>query len=268
MGFPTRFAIAFVGLALIGGGTAVFLGYVQPMLEASRIQILQKKHSGNLDLVAMAIKSYDQHTYTIHYPRGVSVPIPTPGTPGNERLPPGGTYSPSGEPRHGWMTYLLPQLGLDDVYTRVDFNRPWNDPSQRVLFVKPVPMYQSPIIKDPTHDSSGYAVAHFAGNQLVLLKNDGMKVADITDGLGTTVVAGDAAGQYVAWGSPENLRDLTLGLAGNPAGFGGPDLGRTGPGALLLMADGSVQWVSASVAPAVLKALATPAGGEPAPKLP
>jgi hypothetical protein len=82
--------------------------------------------------------------------------------------------------------------------------------------------------------------------------------SDIPDGLSNTILAGEIAEGFQPWGHPLNWRDPVIGLD-VPGGFGSPH--RSGV-IQLLMADGSVHTVSADVHPAVLRALATPAGEE------
>ncbi|HEX6986670.1 MAG TPA: hypothetical protein VF170_14915, partial [Planctomycetaceae bacterium] len=102
------------------------------------------------------------------------------------------------------------------------------------------------------------AAAHYSANAHLFGANVGAAFPEIADGLSNTILAGEAAGSFKAWGDPTNVRDPALGINATPDGFGGPWKG----GANLLLADGTVRLVSEEIDPAVLKALATPAGGE------
>ena len=87
-----------------------------------------------------------------------------------------------------------------------------------------------------------------------------MKLKQIKDGLSNTLLLGTARGHFKPWGSPDGMRDPALGINRSPDGFG------DAPGSLgaqFVMADGSSRFVSSKIDPAVLKALATPNGGEP-----
>jgi hypothetical protein len=106
--------------------------------------------------------------------------------------------------------------------------------------------------------AEGFAATHYAGNQHVLIQNSELTIRDVTDGTSNTIVAGEVAGGFRAWGDPANVRDPGLGINGNPQGFGSSSPG----GCHFLLMDGSVRFVSENIAPGVLKGLATPAGGE------
>lgn len=122
-----------------------------------------------------------------------------------------------------------------------------------------VPEFENPVI-DATYqfDPAGRALSHYAGNARILGPHPGLKYAAITDGASQTFVAGEAQRNYKPWGSPLNWRDARLGINRSPDGFGGPWTG----GAHLLLADGSVRFVSEKIDPKVLNALETPNGGE------
>ena len=110
-------------------------------------------------------------------------------------------------------------------------------------------------IRNDEKDEAGYALADYAENaRMVGVRS----LKDVTDGTSQTILAGEVAGGFGPWGDPVNWRDPARGINRSPDGFGGPYKG----GANLLMVDGSVHFVKESVAPKVLKALGTPAGGE------
>ena len=88
------------------------------------------------------------------------------------------------------------------------------------------------------------------------------KFADITDGLGHTILAGEVSTRLKPWGHPANLRDPALGVGQSPEGFAGPPGTNT---TLLLMCDGSVRAVSNNIDRKVIAAMGTPAGGETIP---
>ena len=81
----------------------------------------------------------------------------------------------------------------------------------------------------------------------------------IADGAANTIMAGEVVGQLPAWGHPTNWRDPAAGLEGRPDQFGSP----WKQGVNVLLADGGVRTLSRDTDPRVLRALATPAGGEP-----
>jgi hypothetical protein len=108
----------------------------------------------------------------------------------------------------------------------------------------------------------GYGLSHYAANARVLGADRPMRPQDITDGLSHTIMAGEVKENFRPWGDPVNWRDPALGLQTSPDGFAGPwSSGIT----QFSMMDGSVRIISKDIDPAVLRALATPNGGEPVP---
>ncbi len=70
---------------------------------------------------------------------------------------------------------------------------------------------------------------------------------------------GEINANFPPWGKPMNVRDPAKGINTSPYGFGGP---RYAGRAQFGMADGSVHFIRDNVSPDVMRALATPAGGE------
>ena len=81
----------------------------------------------------------------------------------------------------------------------------------------------------------------------------------MTDGTSNTILAGEVSGGFMAWGDPENRRDPGNGFGTAPNQFGGPEAQR---GVQMLLADGSVRFISENINPQTLKALASPDGKE------
>jgi len=199
-------------------------------------------------------------------------------------LPPGGTIDDHGRLMHGWAIYLANYAMYSSA--GVDFSRPWNEPPNDSIFRCALPEFINPAIAE-VFDKDGYGLSHVAGNFRVLPiarisatehssarfdavlaarsrddaghRNLPLQMTDIRDGLSNTVLIGEAAGNHRPWGHPANVRDPALGVGRTPEGFGGPP---GAGGAQFLMLDGSVRFISDQVDANVLRALATPAGGD------
>jgi predicted Zn finger-like uncharacterized protein len=172
-------------------------------------------------------------------------------------FPPGGVFTAEGEARHGWQTMLLPYVEQGFVYNKVNFNVPWTNAENRPQFQTKIPAYLSPGNTEEV-DANGYALSHYAGNSFLFGKNTSLRLSSITDGTANTIMAGEANGNFKAWGHPENWRDPSDGIARGPDSFG--RLGSTG--ASILFCDGSVRFLDAKTDPKILQAMATPSGGE------
>ncbi|HEX4591236.1 MAG TPA: DUF1559 domain-containing protein [Gemmataceae bacterium] len=179
----------------------------------------------------------------------------------NDR-PPGVAHSGESPP-HGWAIQALigysysPRLESGE---RIDFDRPWNDPVNRKCFRGTVPQLINPGLRTaPVRDADGYGLAHYAMNCRVMVDGIMLPPDKIRDGSANTLLLGEVNANFRPWGDPGNVRDPARGINRSPYGFGGP---AGSGGALFSTADGAVHFISDRVSPAVLKALATPDGGE------
>jgi hypothetical protein len=180
-------------------------------------------------------------------------------------FPTGGTFTDDGTGLHSWEARML---GFDNFTEwdpegdrqRIDFTVPWNHERNAPIFKRIHPLYlNGGLIDPPVVDAEGYGLSHYSANVHVMGPNRGLKLTEITDGLGQTLLVGEVNTAFKPWGHPCNWRDPAHGINRSPQGFGGPPSQR---GAWFAMADGSARFVSDRVSPEVLRALATPAGGE------
>jgi hypothetical protein len=183
------------------------------------------------------------------------------------RYPPGGSFDQHGTPLQSWETLLLPyseywEYSEFENRAKPDLNLAWNDPRNAQYFKTVVRIFVNPGVDGPRSDSQGYGLSHYAANARVLGPGPPMRKEEITDGLSQTIMAGEVNANFRPWGDPLNYRDPAEGVQKSPDGFGGP---WSDGGTHFLMMDGSVRQVSKDIDPAILKALATPNGGEKVP---
>jgi prepilin-type N-terminal cleavage/methylation domain-containing protein/prepilin-type processing-associated H-X9-DG protein len=233
-------------------------------------------------------------------------------------FPPGYSAWPSVDPLHtspgwGWAAFLLPYLEQGPLFRQIDFNRPIEDPSNTAretvvrLFLCP----SDPGVPDTfvIADAAGrdviraaptsYAACYGSGEldevpgptEGVFYRNSRIRLTDVTDGTGTTILIGDRAwshamapwagavcrgivrgGPLNAWRtSPEaaypapnfpcvqgNYINSTADADGSLDEFFGQHAG----GVNMLFADGGVRFLHQAIDRVVLMALATRAGGE------
>jgi prepilin-type processing-associated H-X9-DG protein len=201
-----------------------------------------------------------------------------------QALPPGGTMTENGELLHGWAI----QGGAAFMYyaEAVDFSIPWNKPPNDRVYKCNLWPFVNPALQGPYFDEHGFGLGHIAGNVHVLpirtLKaaefndddrkdgpmrllhktNQSFDMKNITDGTSNTILLGTVTQRFKPWGHPANVRDPGRGIDRSPDGFGGPP---QWGGAMFSFCDGHTAVLNRKIDPKVLRALATPAGGEPIP---
>ena len=216
-----------------------------PALKQSReISKRKEAYRGSLKTLGHLIRGYSQSPHT---------------------LPMGGNTDSQGTPLHGWMTKLLPYINEAAMAREIDHSQPWNAPDNRKVFTIVVPLFLNSHMKEgPQKNSQGYGLTHFSANSRLFPINDRVSLEAIekADGLSNTILIGEINSSFPAWGSANNVRDPAQGLDGCPDCFGSPHK----EGAYLMFANGSVRFINQNIDSEILKALSTPAGGEPIPE--
>ena len=184
---------------------------------------------------------------------------------------PAGTIAgtgPAGDraPLHSWTTALLPFLGEEALYRSIDLSHRYDAPQNARAMQQDVPaFFAGGLSREKT--PRGFAVSHFAGvgggSEAGLFgRTTGITRAEVADGLSQTLVAGEIASAFPAWGEPENVRAIGRGLNREYAGFGNAD----GSGAMFLRADGSVRFYASGTDPDILRRLSTRDAGDVVPE--
>lgn len=197
-------------------------------------------------------------------------------------FPSAGTMTQDGELLHGWPIAIGPGAWFqapDDM----DYGRGWRSPANERIYKCQISLFVNPSQAGTVFDDDGFGLCHLAGNVHVLpirtihvdtlpsgpnyrqairdayFQRHGMSIEQITDGTSNTILLGTVAQNFKPWGHPANVRDPALGVNRSPEGFGGPPAWHGGQ---FLMCDGSVRFLSKDTDLSLMKALATPAGGE------
>ncbi len=179
-----------------------------------------------------------------------------------DALPAGGTVLKDDRSGHGWMAHLLPYVEEKELFEKIDWEKPWDDPAN-------APVFQGETPRDfkaagrwgrGYKDASEFALTDIAANERVMPFGRSLRLSDITDGTSRTILCGEVGENLSPWGSPFNSRDPALGLNASPHGFGNSIRGYHV--VHFAMCDGSVARISNDIGPEVLRELATPDGGE------
>lgn len=186
---------------------------------------------------------------------------------------------------YSWMTELLPHLGYQQIYDKFEFSKSWLDDRNLQLSGELIPEFQNP--NDRRERWKGYpfenmALTHFVGmagiedrRNIVAAKlprsdpragifgyDDVAKRGEITDGESNTIMligSGKLASPWVAGGGA-TVRGAREPYFDELTGFGSQ--GGTRQGAISVMADGSVRFISSAIDPAAFRAMSTIHGGE------
>lgn len=220
----------FLGLLLVCGGILML-----PKVQGARNAARYFQNKNNLKQIGLAL-----HNYHDVY----------------KMFPPGGIVREDGMQLLSWQASILPYLdgAGAPLFANINPDFAWNSPQNQSPFSQQIDTYLNPGVS--RHPDG--AVSHHAGNSHLFQFNKGVSIAEITDGTSNTILAGNVSTGFKLWGDPTNVRDPGLGIGNTPEQFGGPFQG----GAHFLLADGSVRFIRENIDRNVLKALATPAGGE------
>ncbi len=170
-------------------------------------------------------------------------------------LPPGGTFDENGRGGLGWQVKMI---GI--YYADWNEDESWRHLDNARLCKCLIPEFIRPATNQSSlFDDDGFGLSQIAGNVHVLGINQTMILSEISDGTANTLLFGEVTERLRPWCDPANVRDPADGINKVPWGFGGMSHQK---GAYFAFCDGSVNLVSDSIDPAILKALSTPKGGE------
>lgn len=222
-----------VVIALLSLLAAILLPMVLQAREAAR----RSQSKNNLKQIGLALYNYHDN-YSV--------------------LPPGGIFGAQGLPFHSWTTCFAPYLDASPFYSQVNFDVPWNDPTQLDLFMRSRNYaFQNPRVTPATRPD-GLQLLHYAGNSWILHRNSSVTLKDIGE-LQHTMMAGEVPANFTPLGMPGNWRDVQLGLNTSQEAFGLPNQNLSHA----LLADGSVRAINPVVEPAVWNTLAGPKSLQP-----
>ncbi len=163
----------------------------------------------------------------------------------------------SGLPGQSWSTALLPYLDQTLLAEKMEQQRLATPGDHADAAKTVVATFLNPAIESHHNKSTGLAQIHYAAN-IQVQATRGLKISEIADGTTNTLLVGEINTEIPAWSAAGNWRDPALGINRVPDGFGSPLNGICH----FLLADGSVQAISEDTDPGILRAMATPAGGE------
>jgi prepilin-type processing-associated H-X9-DG protein len=169
-------------------------------------------------------------------------------------LPPSYTTDAEGKPLHSWRTLILPFMGEQALYEKVDLAKPWNDPANRDVYNTCVEGHQCLSANGPANHTTYLAVVAPNGCFRPGLSRQFSEITD--DHHATLMVIEVDAEHAVHWMSPTDADEQqVLGFVTSPR------LSHPG-GAHAAFVDGSVRFLSDKLEADKLRALMTVDGND------
>lgn len=184
-----------------------------------------------------------------------------------------------------WMCEVLPFLDQQSLYDRISFSQAWLEERNAPAAATIVPQFLNPgdnRTRWQGYPFEGVALTHFAGISGIedrrnvvaatLPRSDPRagvfgygemaRAGDITDGTSQTIMIAGSGELAAPWiqGGGATVRGAREPYFDKITGFGSKGLPQ--PGALVVMADGSIRTINADVDPAVFRALCTIHGAD------
>ena len=248
-------------LGMSGGGSvatpAILVSLLLPAIQQAREAARRAQSQNNLKQLGLGAHNY--HSVYNTFPRGTAE-----GT----NLPP--------EQRLSHFAALLPFIDQSALADRVDPKRAWDAGLNAAAARRVIPTLVNPSVAGDDTTEDGYAVTHYVGiagvganaaKSLVQTGKTGVfgynratGLREVRDGTTTTLMYGSVHEEIGPWaqGGASTVRAFTQQpYINGPDGFGG----HVG-GTQFTFADGSVRFISETIDPEVLEALATANGGE------
>ena len=174
-------------------------------------------------------------------------------------LPPVMTADADGKPLHSWRVLLLPYVEELALYQQIRLDEPWDSEHNKQFHNRVPRIYQCPSATDDMTGMTSYSVV--VGKECLFNEPNAKKsFVDIPDGTSNTIAVVER-NTPVCWMDP--TQEITFEEACEGVNVSADGLGSNHTmGMNALFFDGSVQFVSNMVPPAILRALFTCAGGE------
>ena len=253
----SRRAFTLVELLVVISIIGILVGLLMPAVQAAREAARKASCKNNLRQVGIALHNY--HSALRSLPTGC--------------IEWRGYNSPPTHRQFAWSALILPFLEQSNLTAKINFNVPYDHPVNADAAKTRLQVYECPTApeRDMVMGRTDYGGLY--GERLVNRRNvdNGIflydrkiRFADIRDGLSQTLaVSEDVGGPDVEWINGRNVF-VQAGGINDPQAWSGDNEIRSlhTSGAMMLFADGHVDFVSESLDRTVLAAIITRAGGE------
>lgn len=223
-------------LTLIAATIAALLALL--LLPANRCNwpVARQAHcANNLKQIALALHHYEQD---------------------HEALPPAYTVDANGRPLHSWRTLILPYLGEESLYEKIDLLKPWDDPANAAPAATGPAVYICPEVVDSKEKTTYLAIV---GPDGFLDPGRPRRLEEITDNRSLTLAVIEAGDEdAVPWMAP-----IDAGAIATMKLDGGAKLHHA-RGTNAALADSSVRFLKADTPTPMRQALLSISGNDDA----
>ncbi len=254
-----RRGLSLVELLIVLAIGGLMLALLLPAIQAAREAARRSQCSHQLRQIGLALHLY--HGSHRRLPPGCDQWRPWRGSPQLRNL--------------AWSAFILDHLEQSPLQARIDFNRPYDCPTNRPAATTQLAVYRCPSVGD-TPGPNGLGRTDYGGvygqrittrtatNNGVFIYNHAFALSDIRDGLSNTLaVAEDAGGPDNAWIDGSNIFEQAYGVNDPRAlPFDNEIRSKHGGGAMALFCCGRVLMLSDAIDLSTLAALITRHGGE------
>ena len=181
--------------------------------------------------------------------------------------------SANDDPPHSWRIAILPFIDHLKLYEQYDLKATWDSVKNEGVAKLPARLYQCPVrehlnVDKLVRDEKGRFYTHFAMIDGLGTFGKGVSPSEIVDGTSSTIMVVEACGLTIVWTEP---RDVNIDSQPEGVNLPSPTPGMSpgwvsshhGGGAHVLLADGSVRFISEKINPETLKSLTTIDGRDP-----
>lgn len=216
----------------------ILIALLLPAVQAARGAARQAQCKNNLKQISLALQNYHDMY---------------------KAFPASSVVDENGKPMHSWRVAILPLIEQGFISDQYDFSEPWDGPNNRLLHNQMPAVFRCPSNSDPNSNSTSYMVV-VSSNKISALKtmfepNQWPGMAAVTDGTSNTIAVVEVAGVTTNWMEPKDLDFDTLMMQLN-ATKDGKSISSDHPRIVnVAFCDGSVQALSESISPEMLRRL-------------
>jgi hypothetical protein len=179
------------------------------------------------------------------------------------RFPPAYVVDTSGQPMHSWRVLLLPFLEREDLYKQLRLDEPWNSPHNRAVLDgdrQARTLFSCPCDPDGGDTPAQASYSMIVGRGTISDGKTAVRLQDMKDGGHETILLAESTRSRIHWAEPRDLPFAEMSFRVNDREYPAIRSCHAG-GAHILLADGTVQFLSNRMDPKIVKGMATVAGG-------